>query len=577
MATIRQIETAIENAAKAGDQAAVGRLKQLLEAEKAAGAEEGGMPLSEALSRGAANIPSSAGKYASDIGHAVMHPIDTISAMGDLGAGALREGARAVLPTGVFNTLDSLGSQEAANRASDTATAVGRMYKDRYGSWDGFKRAVAEDPVGVAADISVPVTLGGNLISKAPGVVGSIGRGITTVGRNMDPITATGNVLKTGGRGIAALGGWASGVGDAPLEEAYKARRAGGIREQAFLDNMRSGGAASADVVDEATRNLDAFDQRFKSEYARGIQSTRNSTAAVDWTPIRQAVNDATLSLTTTGGKFYGGEAARRTINKIHNLIYEYRTNPSLQTPEALDALKQEISDMQVTLGPSVPRSVGQANRVATQVADAIRQELVRLDPNYATTMAKYAEGKRLSEEIQRALSLNDKASVDTTLRKLQSTMRNNVQTNYGYRGDLLNAIDPDQTLRAALAGQALNTWGPRGIARAGGAAAIPAAVAYMTSNPGMVAAVGASAPLASPRVVGEVAGLLGAGARKADEFAASNPGITKTAKAATSRGGRYVAQEAGGIANEQDAMIIDAKGNVYDRKARLIRRGKKQ
>ena len=240
--------------------------------------------------------------------------------------------------------------------------------------------------------------------------------------------------------------------------------------------------------------------------------------------------------------------------------------------------MKQEVADMQITMGPGVARSAGQGNRAATSVADAIRQEIIRLDPNYATTMREYAKGKEGSEEIQKALSLSDKASKDTALRKLQSTTRNNVQTNYGARNQLMDKIDPRGTIRATLSGQALNTLSPRGIARAGGAAAIPAAVAYAMSNPAMIGGTILAAPLAMPRVLGEVAGLLGAGARQVDKAKAASPQrLRDTVSAATGPGGRLTAQEVGGITNEAEAMLEGAQGDVYDRKGRLIRRRQQQ
>jgi hypothetical protein len=560
--TIRQIQTAIDNATRAGNQDAVVRLTQILEKAKAAGAPEGDMPWGEVAGRALTNIPSSAGKYASDIATAVMNPIDTADALLDVTAGGISRGIEGVTGLDIF----------PENEATAKADAVGGFYKDRYGSMEGFKRALAEDPVGVAADLSLPVTGAGGIAARAPGMTGRVGRTVATIGRNMDPVSLAATTARGGGRAVAGLGGWASGVGDAPLAAAFDARRAGGVRQDTFLEQMRNPAAAVTDVVEEAGRNLDAFETNLGNNYRQGIQSTRQSTAQVDWTPIRNAVNDIELSLTTAGGRFYGGEAARRTINRIRNLIYDYRTNPSLQTPAALDALKQEISDMQITMGPGVQRSTAQANRAATSTADAIRQEIIRLDPNYETTMRDYARGKELSEEIQRSLSLNDRASTDTTLRKLQSTMRNNVQTNYGARSQLLDQIDPRGTLRAALAGQSLNTWAPRGIARAGGAAAIPAAAAYLLSNPGMVAGTALALPLAMPRVVGEVAGLLGAGRRQIDNLPAP---VRRTAAEVTSPRNRYAAQEAGGIANEVDAMLEDANGNVYDRKGRLIRRAR--
>ena len=162
--------------------------------------------------------------------------------------------------------------------------------------------------------------------------------------------------------------------------------------------------------------------------------------------------------------------------------------------------------------------------------------------------------------------------------------MRNNVQTNYGQRINLARELERNgaDTLMPSLAGQALNQLAPRGLARVGAptAAGMAALGGYLT-NPMMMAALvpaGISAGMSSPRLMGEVAGLLGSGARQADRLTNAMPQSVRDAtSAAVGPRGRYVAQEAGGITNEAEAMLEDAQGNVYDRKGRLIRRAQQQ
>ena len=86
-------------------------------------------------------------------------------------------------------------------------------------------------------------------------------------------------------------------------------------------------------------------------------------------------------------------------------------------------------------------------------------------------------------------------------MRKLQSLMRNNVQTNYGNRLNLATALENQGgvELMPALSGQALNSWTPRSLAAQGGGLA----TALMSmSNPATLAAL----PLQSPRLVGSLA-----------------------------------------------------------------------
>ena len=111
--------------------------------------------------------------------------------------------------------------------------------------------------------------------------------------------------------------------------------------------------------------------------------------------------------------------------------------------------------------------------------------------------MKDYAEASDLIHEIKMTLSHNPKASVDTQMRKLQSLTRNNVNTNYGNRLDLVNQMTEagGTDILPAVSGQALNSWTPRGLA---GAAAVPTAV--FAGGPAGVAMLGAG----MPRLMGE-------------------------------------------------------------------------
>jgi hypothetical protein len=105
-----------------------------------------------------------------------------------------------------------------------------------------------------------------------------------------------------------------------------------------------------------------------------------------------------------------------------------------------------------------------------------------------------------MEREIERALSLGDRASADTAIRKLQSLTRNNANTNFAYRKELANALKTQggEDLMPALSGQALSSWTPRGLAGQGTALGIGATGA-LTVNPGAAALL----PLTSPRTVG--------------------------------------------------------------------------
>jgi hypothetical protein len=128
--------------------------------------------LSEVPGQAVANLPASAKKFAGGLYEAVTNPIQTVMGVLDVGAGALQK----VLPDSAVNFINQFeGNPNAAVRAVEAANAVGGMYKDRYGSYEGIKRTLAEDPVGAAADLSTLLTGGSMATSRiAPGVSQSL-------------------------------------------------------------------------------------------------------------------------------------------------------------------------------------------------------------------------------------------------------------------------------------------------------------------------------------------------------------------------------------------------------------------
>lgn len=577
MATVAQIETAIKNATAANDTAAVTRLKTLLDQEIKNGAAPGDMSWGDVATGALKNVIPSAGKLVGDYAQALLHPIDTAKAVADVGAGAIRAGAAQVLPESVMGTLDNLGGAgENSQRAADAATAVGRFYGDRYGSVEGFKRSIAEDPVGVAADVSVPLTLGGAAAARAPGVAGRVGAITARVGRALDPVTAAVDTAGATGRLARGTLGTMTGAGDEALREGFNAARAGGRRSAAYYENLRDQ-VPIENVVEQANRGMENLTAQRAADYQSGIQSTRNSTAQVNLRNVANQMMQAIDGMQVQG-LWTGGPASRRTAERVMNDLISWARTPGSVTPIGLDGLKKRINSYFVTPGPGVSTDRLQANRVVEIVREALDTEIQRADPNYANTMRNYAQASDQIRELRNTFSLHDKASPDTTIRKLQSVMRNNVQTNYGRRTSLARELEAAgaDTLMPSLAGQALNQWSPRGIARAAAPLSDLASVGstIASGNPLFLTLGAANRVLSSPRAMGEAAGLLGGAAGRVDQVAQRIPqAIRDNARASLTPARRAITQETGGIANEEDTMLIDAKGNVYDKKGRLIRR----
>jgi hypothetical protein len=142
-----------------------------------------GYSLTEVPVEAVKNLPESAGKFVGGVVQAVTSPVQTLTGILDAGAGALRN----ALPQGVVNFIDQFDNNpEATQRAVQTANAIGGMYKDRYGSYEGIKRTFAEDPVGAAADLSTLLTGGGAAATKLGAT--QTGAALTKAGAAINPM-----------------------------------------------------------------------------------------------------------------------------------------------------------------------------------------------------------------------------------------------------------------------------------------------------------------------------------------------------------------------------------------------------
>ena len=154
--------------------------KQYGALKKLAGVYKQSQPVDYKPMESVRNFLPSLGRVATDIGTAVMSPIDTANAVGNL---ALSGGAN-LLQTG----YDLAGSDyQVPNQEAGEAFAG--MLDDRYGSMDALKRTAMEDPAGLLLDLSSILTGGGGAVAKIGGKVGAMGQKVADVGRFIDPIT----------------------------------------------------------------------------------------------------------------------------------------------------------------------------------------------------------------------------------------------------------------------------------------------------------------------------------------------------------------------------------------------------
>jgi hypothetical protein len=461
------------------------------------------------------NLIPSTGRVIGGVAEAVMSPVKTARSLVDLGAGAIQN----ALPESLVNAIG------ADKPSQEMASKVGQFYKDRYGSMPGFKEALATDPAGVAADAASVLTGGGAVAARVPGM-SRLAEGLKRSASAVDPLAnvarGAGAITRGVGSTAAALLGNTTGAGSEAIKQAYGAGRAGGSKATEFADNMR-GNVPMEDVLGAAKSNLLAMKQIKSAEYNKNMSSVKESQSILDFGGINKALANAKDKVMFRGQ--VKNQEAAEALSTIQKTLDDWNKLDPAQyhTPEGMDALKQKVGG----IVEKIPFETKTAKMVGGDIVNAIKSEITKQAPEYSKAMKDYHAASDQITEMERALSLGNKASKDTAMRKLQSVMRNNVNTNYGNRQALAKQLEEmgGREIMPALAGQSLNSGTPRGLQSLGTTGAIGATAAF--GNPLALGLI----PLQSPRLVGEASLAAGrvAGAGRAGADALQRiPGVNK-------------------------------------------------
>ena len=473
---------------------------------------------------------------------ALSSPVQTARGIADVAAGGFYNAMPAAVQRGI-NAIEV--NPEAQQRAIQTANVVGQELVKPYSSTQGFKQTVQEDPFRILGDVSM-LAGGAGAGLKAANIgakTAQAGNILTKASDVLNPVSQATYAASKLGQGAEVLGkGYLaakSGVGTEPINQAIKAGKEG---NQTFLENMRDK-VPSLQVLDDAKANLAQMNADKMKDYRSGMINIKNDKTVLDFTGIDNALKNAE-SMAYYKGKIKDQTAAN-VLQDMKKKVDDWKNSNAADyhTPEGMDALKQTLWESFGKLGPEEKTAFS----AGKQVYDSVKSEIGRQAPTYAEVMKGYSESSDLINEIERTLSLGNKASADTAMRKLQSLMRNNVNTNYGQRlslaQELSNAGGKD--LMPALAGQAMNSLTPRGLQ---GASNVP--TAYLAYGAGGPALAVADVLSSSPRVVGETAYKYGqmAGALNKGAEAVSNrvPMTAQQAKMAALLAGQAGNQQSG-------------------------------
>ena len=304
-----------------------------------------------------------------------------------------------------------------------------------------------------------------------------------------------GGALGTALKGVGKVAGFVpemlgltSGAGSSAVNQAVSAGKRG---SKPFLESMRKGSKATNEIIDIAENDIKQLGNENYKIYKNAMDKI-GGTENIRLKPIRDTFSKIVSE--EAGGKSYlVDENTKKVINKVDNMLKNFAKD-NKRSLKDFDDLKQAIGKI------SPPLEAKNALRVQSEIYNTVKREIEKQAPVYSDIMKESSEGLEKLAEFKKTFSLGRKSSGDTVLRKLQSSSRNNVLTNYGRREELLRQLPHGEELADRIAGQTLNTFVPRGI-EAKTAALIgggfrglldPSYLAYLASS--------------SPRVVGELA-----------------------------------------------------------------------
>jgi len=486
----------------------------------------GTMPITQMLQEATASFPGSAVQMGKDIYQAVRHPIQTASTLYDLGVGAFQ-----VINPNTTEFFLKGGDPKKQKLATD----FGKYLVDRYGSLESTKRTFAEDPVGFSADLSTLLTgvagasratskVATSATKAAPGILtaeaaygvkraSEIAANIASMSAKYTepmtlPLTVGGKTIQwTAGTVVPGVFAMTTGVGMAPIQKAFESGRKGGQELQQFTEAMRG----SLDILkplEIAKQNLDNLRQARSAQYVASMAEVKADPAILSFDGIDTAWQKGIDRV------FYEGKVKDTTgaqaLQSLKVIIDDWRNSDpaTYHTPMGMDALKQKLY---AEVLDTIDYNNTNARKVVSDVIGSIRDSINTQAPTYSKIMSDYTEMSDLIRQIEQSFSMTSggRFNADTALRKLQSIMRNNVNTNYGQRESLASQLESaGQPFTPALAGQTLSSPIPRGLQSA---TSPLAAIAAYTYNP-IVGGVTAAA--SSPRLIGEGARAAGIATR---------------------------------------------------------------
>lgn len=357
-------------------------------------------------------------------------------------------------------------------------------------------------------------------------VVGGAGQALDSASKGEDVKYGTGSLVGAGissipyvGKGLAKVGsellGASTGTGAGVINKYTQSIAKGG--EIADVANQaRKGNLNPQDIVDEARTAFSTLIQERSDNYVSKLNKLKTKTNVIDHKPIidkfNKTLNKFDVFFNSDGTPNFSRAPGLGRYEKdlvgLSKTLAEWGTREGDNTIAGIDKLKQVIDDFRIGSQDSKKFDTF-VSALRSESKDIIKKSLMESKDlstlsTYEKMLKDFENSTKEIKEIQKALSLGDKASIDTAFRKLSTVLR----TNNEIRQQAVQRLDEltGGLLLPKIAGQQLSELLPRGLSRV-----------VTTGGTGIGLATGAGiismlkvALFTSPRLVGKLLNALG-------------------------------------------------------------------
>lgn len=409
------------------------------------------------------------------------------------------------LPDTIEGVVDVIGGATGLSDDPSSYEALKEYYSDRYGSVEGFKKALQTDPASILADVAGIATGGATILAKGANVASKVSKisalsnaakaaeTFGTYAAKIDPLNAaatmTGKGVKAATRAAeaAAVDAPARFAGTTP--DAVKQAFDAGKRGSETFKEYASGTGDVTEPLNKAEKALGELYQQRSADYTRRMQRLKKSDETLEFADVEKAIEGV-----RNVGRHKGIDisAAADVWDQVDNKYMEF-LDKGLNSIEDFDAMKRAIKTIGSKYQPGTPQF-----KVANDVSKAINDVIVDKAPVYANIMKDYRQASDTLTDVKATLSLGA-ASPDTALNKLRRNAEGRTA-----RGrtvlDILEQTPSGKGISDMLAGLALSSD-----TATGSPSAFTAPAAMVSGSPEVLAA-----GMVTPKSLGEKAYQMG-------------------------------------------------------------------